>query len=162
MPTNPSLNDPDFVRLLEDFQVGDRWTSAPTTVTTEQIIAFARDNDPQPMHTDEEAARAGPFGGVIASGWQIAALSLRVFVQAGGYGKTPMVGMGVDELRWRKPVKGGDVLTVEREVIEVTRSASQPDRGMVRTKVTVRNQDGDAVMTLVSMGRVPARTIAKE
>jgi len=144
-------------RRFEDFQVGERWTSAPFTVTAEEIMAFARENDPQPMHTDPAAAEAGPFGGLIASGWQIAALSMRAFLQAGGYGKTPMVGMGVDELRWTKPVKAGDTLVVEREVVETIRSKSRPDVGTIRTRVTVRNQHGDVVMSLVSLGRVPAR-----
>ncbi|MPS26677.1 MAG: MaoC family dehydratase [Alcaligenaceae bacterium] len=147
-------------RCFEDFQVGERWTSGPTVVTEEAIIAFARANDPQPMHMDPDAARAGPFGALIASGWQIAALSMRVFLEAGGYGKTPMVGMGLDELRWTKPVKAGDRLVVEREVIETVRSKSRPGVGMIRTRVTVRNQDGEAVMSLVSLGRVPARAPA--
>ncbi|RZS84115.1 MaoC family dehydratase [Pigmentiphaga kullae] len=156
-PASPSAANGGEARCFEDFQVGERWTSEPTVITEEEIIAFARANDPQPMHLDPEAARAGPFGTLIASGWQIAALSMRVFLQAGGYGKTPMVGMGLDELRWTKPVKAGDTLVVEREVIETVRSKSRPGMGMIRTRVTVRNQDGDAVMSLVSLGRVPAR-----
>ena len=86
-------------RYFEDFQVGEIWQSAPTPLSAEEIIAYARVNDPQPMHTDPEAAKVGPFGGLIASGFQIAALSMRVFVQAGGYGATPVVGVGIDELR---------------------------------------------------------------
>ncbi|MBN9473882.1 MAG: MaoC family dehydratase [Burkholderiales bacterium] len=160
MHASPSAANGGEARCFEDFQVGERWTSEPTVVTEEEIIAFARANDPQPMHLDPEAARAGPFGTLIASGWQIAALSMRVFLQAGGYGKTPMVGMGLDELRWTKPVKAGDALVVEREVIETVRSKSRPGMGMIRTRVTVRNQDGDAVMSLVSLGRVPARAPA--
>jgi len=158
-PPVAPLPDQDRLRtrFLEDFEIGERWVSAPTTISAEEIVAFARDNDPQPMHVDAEAARNGPFGGLIASGWQIAAMSMRLFLQAGGYGKTPMVGMGVDELRWRKPVKPGDTLTVEREIVDVSRSTSQPDRGTIRTQVSVRNQHGDVVMTLISMGRVPAR-----
>ncbi|AZG10709.1 MaoC family dehydratase [Pigmentiphaga sp. H8] len=159
-PASPSAANGGEARCFEDFQVGERWTSEPTVITEEEIIAFARANDPQPMHLDPEAARAGPFGTLIASGWQIAALSMRVFLQAGGYGKTPMVGMGLDELRWTKPVKAGDTLVVEREVIETVRSKSRPGMGMIRTRVTVRNQDGDAVMSLVSLGRVPARAPA--
>jgi len=158
--SSPATAGRDTARCFEDFQVGERWTSAPVQVTAEEIIAFARANDPQPMHLDPEAARGGPFGALIASGWQIAALSMRVFLQAGGYGKTPMVGMGVDELRWTKPVKAGDTLVVEREVVETIRSKSRPGVGMIRTRVTVRNQHGDAVMSLVSLGRVPARAPA--
>ncbi|GAA0512276.1 MaoC family dehydratase [Pigmentiphaga daeguensis] len=160
MHSAPSAANGGEARCFEDFQVGERWISEPTVITEEEIIAFARANDPQPMHMDPEAARAGPFGTLIASGWQIAALSMRVFLQAGGYGKTPMVGMGLDELRWTKPVKAGDTLVVEREVIETVRSKSRPGMGMIRTRVTVRNQDGDAVMSLVSLGRVPARAQA--
>jgi len=82
---------------------------------------------------------------------------MRVFLQAGGYGKTPMVGLGVDELRWTRPVKAGDALVVEREVIDTRRSKSRPDYGTISTRVVVRNQHGDAVMSQVSLGRVPAR-----
>ncbi len=147
----------DKPRYLEDFQVGERWVSSPTTITEEEMVAYGLANDPQPMHTNPELAKSGPFGGLIASGWQIAALSMRVFVQSGGYGKTPVIGMGIDELRWRKPVRPGDVLTVEREVVEIIRSESQPDRGTIRTQVSVRNQLGEVVMTLLTLGRVPVR-----
>ena len=107
--------------------------------------------------TDPELAAQGPFGTLVASGWQIASLSMRVFVQAGGYGSTPVVGMGIDELRWLKPVRAGDQLTVTREIVELRRSESNPTRGIIRTQVTVRNQDGERAMTLVTTGRVPAR-----
>jgi acyl dehydratase len=147
-------------RFLEDFAIGERWTSAPTVISEAEMIAYGQANDPQPMHTDAVAAANGPFGGLVASGWQIAAFSMRVFVQSGGYGKTPVVGMGIDELRWQKPVRPGDSLTVEREVVEVTRSRTRPDRGMIRTRVQVRNQDGEVVMTLYTLGRVPARSDA--
>lgn len=147
----------DGVRFLEDFEIGERWVSPPTPITEAEIVAYALANDPQPMHTDPVAARGGPFGGLVASGWQIAALSMRVFIQSGGYGKTPVVGLGIEELRWKKPVRPGDVLTVEREVVEIKRSESQPDRGTIRTRVDVRNQAGDVVMSLFTLGRVPAR-----
>lgn len=143
-------------RYLEDFQIGERWTSAPTTLSEAEIIAFGQANDPQPMHTDPEAAKSSPFGGLVASGWQIAALSMRLFVQAGGYGKTPVVGMGIEELRWRKAVRPGDTLTVEREVVAVTRAESD-DKGTIRTRVNVRNQSDEVVMSLYTLGRVPAR-----
>lgn len=147
-------------RYFEDFKVGETWESAPTPVTAEEIVAFATNFDPQPMHTDAAKAAAGDFQGLIASGWHIAALSMKLFVQAGGYGETPVLGLGIDELRWRAPVRAGDVLTVKREVEELQRSRSSPGHGIVRTRVTVRNQDGTVVMTLVSAGRVPARTAA--
>lgn len=145
-------------RLFEDFEVGEIWTSREEEITAESIIAFGKANDPQPIHTDPAAAAEGRFGTIIASGWQIAALSLRLFVESGGYGKTPNIGLGVDELRWVQVVRPGDRLHVVRELLEKRRSKSRPDRGILRTKVSVRNQDGKDVMTLVSMGQVPART----
>lgn len=144
-------------RYFEDFTVGEKWTSAPVSLTEQEIIAYALQNDPQPMHTDPDHAAKGPFGTVIASGFQIAALTMKVFVEAGGYGDTQMVGMGIDELRWLKPVKPGDQLVVQREVVEAKLSASRPDRGTIRTHVTVRNQSGDVVLSMYSMGRTPVR-----
>lgn len=144
-------------RYFEDFQVGDTWSSPPTLISAEEIMAFGRNYDPQPMHTDIERAAQGPFGGLIASGWHIAAVSVRAFVQAGGYGKTPVVGLGIDELRWMRPVKAGDTLTFTRDVVELRRSATNPGHGIVRTRVTARNQDGESVMTLMTAGRVTAR-----
>ncbi len=149
------------IRYLEDFSIGEVWRSEPVEVTQEAIISFAMDNDPQPMHIDPIKAAQGPFGALVASGWQIAALSMRVFVQSGGYGGTPVVGMGIDELRWLKPVKAGDFLTIEREIVEITRSASRPDRGMLRTRVLAKNQDDQIVMSLYTLSRVPARPPAE-
>jgi acyl dehydratase len=144
-------------RFFEDFRLGETWESPPTSVPADEIVAFGQAFDPQPMHTDAARAAASPFKGLVASGWHIAALSMREFVRAGGYGATPMVGLGIDELRWRAPVRAGDTVTVQREVIELRRSESNPGHGIVRTRVTVRNQDGAVVMSLVSAGRVPAR-----
>jgi acyl dehydratase len=144
-------------RYLEDFQVGEQWQSKPFSLSADEIIAFARANDPQPMHTDPDHGAAGPFGSIIASGWQVASRAMTEFIRAGGYGKTPMLGIGIDELRWLKPVRPGDRLVVEREVVEITRSASRPERGTVRTRVVVRNEAGEPVLSLFSIGRVPAR-----
>ncbi|MBI2320304.1 MAG: MaoC family dehydratase [Betaproteobacteria bacterium] len=143
-------------RYLEDFRVGERWVSEPVTLSAEEIIAFGKANDPQPMHTDAGRALRGPFGSLVASGWQIAALSMHVFVQAGGYGETPVVGLGIDELRWLKPVRPGDRLVVEREIVESRRSETRADRGVLRTRVLVRNQHADIVMSLYTLSRVPA------
>lgn len=144
-------------RYFEDFTVGEKWISAPVTITEEEIITYARQNDPQPMHTDPVHAAKGPFGSVIASGFQIAALSMKLFIEAGGYGDTRMVGMGIDELRWLKPVKPGDQLVAQREVVETKLSESRPDRGTIRAHVTIRNQDGDVVLSLYSLGRISVR-----
>jgi acyl dehydratase len=143
-------------RFFEDFVIGESWTSPAIVLAESDIIAFAKANDPQPMHTDPVAAASGRFGGLIASGWQVAALSMRLFIQSGGYGETPVVGMGVDELCWKKPVRPGDSLHVVREVID-TQRASRPGYGVIRTRVSVINQAGETVMTMVSIGQVPAR-----
>jgi acyl dehydratase len=144
-------------RYLEDIVIGETWTSRTIVLTEDEIIAFGRANDPQPMHTDPEAAARGRFGGLIASGWQIAALSMRLFVEAGGYGETPVVGLGIDELRWKKPVRSGDSLHVIREVIDARPSRSRPSFGIIQTRVSVINQDGDAVLTMVAVGQIAAR-----
>lgn len=158
MQTPTRIHDDRPPRFFEDFTVGEAWESAPMTVAADEIVAFGRSFDPQPMHTDAARAADGPFKGLVASGWHVAALSMRAFVLAGGYGRTPMVGLGIDELRWRAPVRAGDTLTVRREVAELRRSETNPRHGTVRTRVTVRNQDGTTVMTLFSLGRVPTRS----
>ena len=142
-------------KFFEDFAIGHSWTSREVVLSEAEIIAYAKVNDPQPMHTDPIAAAAGRFGGLIASGWQVAALSMRLFIEEGGYGDTPVVGMGVDELRWKKPVRAGDRLHVVREIVDLR--AGRPGYGVIRTKVSVINQDDETVMTLISMGQVPTR-----
>ena len=144
-------------RFLEDIEIGETWVSRIYEMSEDEIISYAKQNDPQPMHIDPDYAATGRFGTVIASGWQIAALSMRLFVEGGGYGDTPIVGLGIDELRWRKPVRPGDVLKVTREVISAERSQKRPEFGHIRTKVTVSNQNDEAVMTLVTLAQIPAR-----
>jgi acyl dehydratase len=145
-------------RYLQDLEIGETWTSGPIRVTLEDIIGFAGQYDPQPMHTDPETAARSRFGTLIASGLHVVALAMRAFIQSGGYGgDTPAIGLGVDELRWRKPVRPGDVLTVKREVIALDRSKSRPGVGTVRTRVTVTNQDEDVVLSMVSLGQLQSR-----
>ncbi len=137
---------------LEDLHVGQTFVSEPVTLTAEQIKAFAREYDPQPFHLDEEAARDSLFGGLAASGWHTAALTMRMLVQAfplaGG-----LVGAG-GETTWPRPTRPGDTLTVHVEVLEITPSSSRPDRGMIRTRSETRNQHGEAVQ--VSLVRIVA------
>lgn len=137
---------------LEDLHVGQTFVSEPVTLTAEQIKAFAREYDPQPFHLDEEAARDSLFGGLAASGWHTAALTMRMLVQAfplaGG-----LVGAG-GETTWPRPTRPGDTLTVHVEVLEITPSRSRPDRGMIRTRSETRNQHGEAVQ--VSLVRIVA------
>jgi acyl dehydratase len=146
-----------MAKYLEDFREGETWQSGSVVVGEDDLLAFARVYDPQPLHTDPDAAKDGPFGGIIASGWQIAALSMKLFIEAGGNGGSPIVGIGVDELRWKQVVRPGDTLHTLREIVEVRRSVSKPDRGVIRTRVTVLNQRGETVMTYIVLGQVQAR-----
>jgi acyl dehydratase len=145
-------------RFLEDVAEGEVSVDGPVVITAEEIIAFGKAYDPQPFHTDEAAAAAGPFGSLIASGWHVAALVMRQIVAAAPYGGTPILGMGVDELRWLHPVRPGDRLSIRREIVSVKRSVSKPDRGVIRTRIEVTNQAGAAVMTMTTMSQMPARS----
>ncbi len=142
-------------RTWSDLALGEVWTGAPITVSAEEIVGFGHAFDPQAQHTDPEAAASGRFGTLIASGWHVAALAMRAFIGAKPFGDTPVVGMGVDELRWHAPVRPGDTLTVSREVEMLRRSESKPDRGIVRWKVNVANQDEATVMTLLVTAQMP-------
>jgi len=143
--------------FYEDIPVGTVRESEGYAVTREEILEFGRRFDPQPFHVDEAAARRSPFGGLIASGWHTAAIAMRLTVDTrmgpGGSLGSP----GVDELRWLRPVRPGDTLTVRCEVVDKRPLESKPDRGLVRTRTTVRNQHGQDVMTLVGLGFFPRR-----
>jgi acyl dehydratase len=149
-----------MTKYLEDFREGEIWHSGSIVITEDDAVTFAEVYDPQPIHLDRDAAVNGPFGGIIASGWQIAALSMKLFVEAGAHGGAPIVGIGIDELRWKQAVRPGDTLCTVREIVEVRRSTSKPDRGMIRTRVTVLNQRDEIVMTYYSLGQVRARSAA--
>jgi acyl dehydratase len=151
-----------MAKYLEDFREGEVWRSGTVVLGEDEMIAYAKANDPQPFHVDPEAAKNGPFGGIIASGWQIAALSMRLFIEAGGHGDSPIVGIGIDELRWKQVVRPGDTLRTTREIVEVRRSSSKPDRGTIRTRVTVLNQRDETVMTYDALGQVRARSPVAE
>jgi acyl dehydratase len=135
---------------FEDFVPGHRRAFGPRVLSREEILAFGRDWDPQPFHIDEAAAARSPFGGLIASGWQTAALCMRLVVDGMLADSTSMGSPGLDELRWLKPVRPGDALSVEVTVLEVTPSRSKPDRGSVKVSYRCTNQTGEAVMTMVA------------
>ena len=124
------MSGPDTGRPLafEDFKPGDRRSFGPRVLTKEEIVAFGRDWDPQPFHIDEEAAARSPFGGLIASGWQTAALCMRLVVDGMLAHSKSMGSPGLDELKWLKPVRPGDALSVQVEILEATPSKSRPDR----------------------------------
>jgi acyl dehydratase len=154
MPTDTTA---DRRVYLEDLQVGQRFGSGTVAVTPEAIKAFAREFDPQPFHVDEEAAKATFFGGLAASGWHTAALTMKLLVGGAYQPVGGLIGGGADELRWPRPVRPGDVLRVESEVLEIRPSQSRPDRGMVKTRITTLNQAGEPVQILVANMVVPRR-----
>jgi acyl dehydratase len=147
-------------RFLEDFAVGQRLETAGYTVTRDEIVAFARQWDPQPFHLDEAAAERSVFKGLAASGWHTAGITMRLTVQgplrvAGG-----LVGRGVESLEWPRPVRPGDTLRVESEVLEIRPSATRKDRGTVKVRHETRNQSGDVVQRMVVTLLVPRRVPA--
>lgn len=130
---------------FEDFEVGDAWDLGSWSVSREEMLAFAREYDPQPIHLDEAAAARTPFGGVIVSGWLTVLKSVRLFVD-GIMGRTAgLASPGLDEVRWLKPVRAGDVIRVRVEVVEVAESKSRPDRGRVHFVIYGLDATGERV-----------------
>jgi acyl dehydratase len=147
------------VRYWEDFKRGDVIELGRRTIDKDSILAFAREFDPQPFHTDEEAARDTVFGGLIASGWHTGSLSMRLFYDGLIKDVVSLGSPGFDELRWLKPVRPGDTLSARLTVLECIASRSKPDRGVIRALLETRNQHGEVVMTITAVnlfGRRPA------
>jgi acyl dehydratase len=143
------------MRHLEDLAVGDRTRTASEVVTEADIIAFAKRFDPQPMHVDPATAVNGPLGRLAASGWHTAAIVMRLMVDAKLLGGAPLLGLGVDEIRWPNPVIPGDTITAEIEIMSITPSRSMPSHGIVRIRVTAKNQNGDVVLIMFPKLWVP-------
>ena len=141
---------------LDDLRVGQRFASATHVIDAAQIKAFARQFDPQPFHLDEEAAKAGLFGGLVASGWHTAAITMRLQVDSGLPIAGGIIGIG-GEMSWPRPTLPGDALRVVSEVEEVTPSRSRPDRGVVRMRSETRNQRDEVVQILNAKLFVPRR-----
>lgn len=144
-------------RYLEDLAVGQTFGSGSVAVDAEAIQAFAAQFDPQPFHLDEEAARESLFGGLVASGWHTAALTMRLFADGELQIVGGLIGLGAEELRWPRPVRPGDVLRLKSEVLELRKSESRPDRGLVRARITTFNQDGQIVLAQVVVMVAPRR-----
>jgi acyl dehydratase len=142
---------------LEDLSVGQRFTSGTWAVDQAQIKAFAGEFDPQPFHLDEATAKETFFGGLAASGWHTAAMTMRLLVESEVRPAGGIVGAGFDEFRWPKPVRPGDELRLENEVLEVRPSKSRPEQGLIKLKTTTLNQDGEAVQVMVGNLVVPRR-----
>lgn len=143
---------------LEDFAVGQRFGGAwRVRIDKERIVAFAAEFDPQPFHLDEQAASRSMFGGLAASGWHTAAATMRLLVESDFKPAGGILGAGFDEFRWPRPVRPGDELRVESEVLEVRESKSRPDQGVIKVRTTTLNQRGEAVQISVGNLIVPRR-----
>lgn len=144
-------------RYLEDLHVGDRFGSGTCEVTEKSIVDFAHDFDPQSFHLDLDAAKRSVFRGLAASGWHTAAMSMKLFVTgdlklAGG-----SIGLSVDDLEWPRPVRPGDTLRLQTEIMEVRRSRSKPDRGIIRIRNVTTNQNGEVVQSFLASVLVRCR-----
>lgn len=145
-------------RFFEDYPPGAVALYGPIVVDEAEVIDFARRYDPQPFHVDRAAAERSPFGGLIASGWHTSAMMMRVLVDRYF---SPVAGLGspgIDQLRWTAPVRPGDRLYVKVTVVDARRSASKPDRGLVRLATEVQKEDGTPAMTMQALTLVKARS----
>jgi acyl dehydratase len=145
---------PDYT--FEDFAAGQVYELGSRTVTEDELVDFARQWDPQPFHVDPEAAKESVFGGLIASGWQTGAIWMRMYVDA-MLGSAARGSPGIEELRWLAPVRPGDTLSGRLTVLEATASATKPDRGTIRIRGEMVNQDGVTVMAMTSRGHFGRR-----
>jgi acyl dehydratase len=142
---------------LEDLHVGDRFGSDAVEVTQESIFGFARQFDPQPFHLDVEAAEQSLFRELTASGWHTAAMSMKLYVTGQFHPAGGSIGLSVDELRWPNPVRPGDTLRLETEILDVRPSRSKPDRGIIRIRNVTTNQRGEIVQTFLAFVMVRRR-----
>lgn len=152
-----SFSHPIGDRYFEDYLEGDVHSFGSISVERDEVIAFAKRFDPQTMHTDPEAAKLGPFGGLIASGWHTVGLMMRLYVEHYLTHVASLASPGIDELRWLKPVRPGDVLSVRVTVLKAVASKSKPDRGAVTSFAEVINQAGEVVMTLKAVNIIGKR-----
>lgn len=141
-----------MARYFEDIEVGERDSFGSYTVARDDMIDFARQYDPQPFHLSDEAAAATHFGSLSASGWHTASMMMAMMVRhwqaTPGVQDASLGAIGVDELRWLRPCRPGDVLRCETEVVEKIPSRSRPEMGIIKTKISVYNQNDERVMTL--------------
>jgi len=145
---------------LEDFEVGQVWPLGERTVTAEEIIAFATQFDPQPFHVDAAAGERSIYGSLIASGWHTASMLMRMNCDAYLLDSTSAGSPGIDELRWLRPVRAGDTIRAELEVVEVRPSRSKPDRGVMVSRWRAFNQNDELILTMRGMGMFLRRAAA--
>ena len=144
-------------RYFEDYVAGSVHEFGSVTVEEEEVISFSRRFDPQVFHTDPEAAKETPFGGLIASGWHTAGLMMRLYADHYLSKVASLGSPGVDELRWIKPVRPGDELSIRVSVLKTRRSQSRPDRGVVVSFIEVLNQDREVVMSVKAVNLLLCR-----
>lgn len=146
-------------RFFEDYQVGAKYSYGSITISEAEILEFARKFDTQSIHTDPAAAAAGPFGGIIASGWHTTAIMMRLLADHYVSANASLASPGVDELRWTAPVRPGDELSLTATVANTRRSNSKPDRGMVQTGIQLFNQRNEVVLTLTATNFIRCREV---
>ncbi len=146
-------------RYLEDFKIGQTFGSSRVRITAEEIKAFAAKFDPQPFHLDEAAAQDSMFKGLAASGWHTAALTMRLVVEGDLNPAGGVIGAGFDEFRWPRPVRPGDELHIEGEVLEVRPSKSRPTEGLIKVRIMTLNQNGEAVQIQIGNLVVQRRSL---
>lgn len=151
-----------MTRYLEDITVGHKFSFGSYEVSEQEIIEFATKYDPQRIHTDPAFAATTDMGGLIASGWHTSAIFMKMMVDSIMDESSGMVSPGIDELRWVRPVRPGDVLRAEGEIVDVRPSRSKPDRGIVKTRYQVLNQDNELVMGLTTNNFMRRRPNAVE
>lgn len=139
------------MKYFEDFRAGDVIDCGTRLVTTEEIIAFAKQFDPQPFHIDEAAAKQSHFGGVVASGWHSGSLAMRMVVDTVMFDSSCMGSPGVERLRWLKPLRGGEIINVKFRVLDAELSKSRPDRGKLRVVFELYDQAGQLLMDSIAM-----------
>lgn len=155
--TDQAAPEPLF---FEDYVPGSTAECGTFTLSEAEIIDFARQYDPQPFHVNPVAAKDGPFGGLIASGWHTTSMMMRLLVNGWLSPESSLGAAGVDELRWPRPVRPGDTLRVRATVLQARRSKSKPDRGIIRSATEAVNQHGETVLRLTAINFVLARDTA--
>jgi acyl dehydratase len=153
----PEIRHRRAMKYLDDFKEGFSETTGSYKVTEDEIVAFARAYDPQPIHTDKAFAEKGLFGGLIASGWQSCGIAMRLLVDHVIKDVAVVASPGVDEIRWLLPVRPGDVLHLKWTIVDIRHSTTKPDRGIVRAQSDLINQKDETVMNLVGMTIVLTR-----
>lgn len=150
------FSTPPTDRYFEDYKEGATYVCGSFTLTEDEMIQFAAQYDPQMMHVDRDLAASGPFGEIIASGWHTIAKTMRLVVE-NFLPHNGLAAPGIDEVRWPRPVRPGDILTVQGTIEQARRSRTKPDRGLLHTRLEVLNQDGDVVLSMKPMNLVRVR-----